>query len=442
MSNDSHETRPAALWSGSGRHELLSASTPYRIRTASGLTRRRHRILARVDVASSLSPGRRVAVDVVLALAASAVACAGSAMVDRAAVTPVRALDLGGYALLVTGGLLLAARRWQPAAVLGATIAVGLTYDLLGYPGAFFIVSILLALYSCAAAGLRTLAVGAAVATFVSMVVLAVGHRLDAIGMLWLGGWLGLSLVLGEVSRSRRAYLEQAEQRAQAAERTREEEARRRAGEERMRIARDLHDVLAHRIAQINVQAGVAVHLLDKQPAEAAAAMVIVKQASKEALRELRATLGVLRHVDEEEPLAPAPGLERLDELLAGAADAGLQVEVTVTGTPRTLPPAVDLAAYRIVQESLTNVIRHAGPCTATVRIGYEPEGLLVRVDDDGANPAPAVMDGAAGSGNSGGHGIRGMRERATAAGGTLDARHRPVGGFCVQARLPWQPDA
>jgi signal transduction histidine kinase len=396
-----------------------------------------------MDVASSLLSGRRVAVDVALALVATVLACAGSAVVNHATVTPVRALDVGGYALLVTGGLLLAARRWQPAAVLGATIAVGLTYDMVGYPGAFFIVPILLAVYFSAAAGLRPLALGGAGATFMLVLVLGVGHRLDAIGMLWLAGWLGLALVLGEVSRGRRAYLEQAQQRAEAAERTREEEARRRAGEERMRIARDLHDVLAHRIAQINVQSGVAVHLLDKQPAEAAAAMVMVKQASKEALRELRATLGVLRQVDEDEPLAPAPGLRRLDELVTGAADAGLQVDVTVTGTPRNLPPGVDLTAYRIVQESLTNVIRHAGPCTATVRIGYESDGLLIGVDDDGADPVrTAGTDGSALSGNGGGHGIRGMRERAAAAGGILDAGPRPEGGFRVQARLPWEPGA
>lgn len=392
-----------------------------------------------MDVASSSRSRRRVAVDLTLALVATGVACVGSAVVDRATATPVRPLDAGGYALLVMGGLLLAARRWQPVAVLAGTIAVGLVYDVFGYPGAFFIVPILLALYSSAAAGLRLVALTAAAATFVLVLVLAVGHPIDAVGMLWLAGWLGLALVLGEVSHGRRAYLEQAEQRAEAAERSREEEARRRAGEERIRIARDLHDVLAQRIAQINVQAGVAVHLLDRRPAEAAAAMVAVKQASKEALRELRATLGVLRQVDEEEPLAPAPGLGRLGELVAGAADAGVQVEVTVTGTPRALPPGVELTAYRIVQESLTNAIRHAAPCTATVRIGYEPDHLLVRVDDDGARPVRTVAaDGRGGRG----YGIRGMRERASAAGGTLDAGERPGGGFRVQARLPWGPDA
>jgi signal transduction histidine kinase len=388
-----------------------------------------------MDAASSY-PAKRMAADVALALVATAVACAGSTVVDRATATPVRALDLGGYALLLAGGLVLAARRWQPAAVLVLTIALGLAYDVLGYPGAFFIVPILVALYAAAAAGLRLLAVGAAAVTFGLVVVLAVGHPVDAAGMLWLAGWLGLALVLGEVSRGRRAYLEQAEQRAEAAERTREEEARRRAGEERMRIARDLHDVLAHRIAQINVQAGVAVHLLDKRPAEAAAAMVTVKQSSKEALRELRATLGVLRQVDEEEPLGPAPGLGRLDELVAGAAAAGLPVEVTVTGTPCAVPPGVDLAAYRIVQESLTNVVRHAGPCAVRVRIGYEPERLLVEVTDDGTAPVGgAASDGA-------GHGIRGMRERAAAAGGTLEVGSRPEGGFRVRARLPWEREA
>lgn len=144
-----------------------------------------------------------------------------------------------------------------------------------------------------------------------------------------------------------------------------------------MRIARDLHDVLAHRIAQINVQAGVAVHLLDKEPAKAGEAMVVVMQASKQALRELRATLGVPRQVDEAEPLTPAPGLERLHDLVADTAAGDLQVDVSVIGTPRALPAGVDLAAYRIVQESLTNVVRHARPCEAL--LSPSVTGRLIR---------------------------------------------------------------
>ncbi|MBA2317677.1 MAG: sensor histidine kinase [Euzebyales bacterium] len=381
-------------------------------------------------------------VDVAVALVAVAAACIGSVAIERVTATPVRALDVGGYALLVAGGLALAVRRRQPAAVLAAAIATGIAYDLLGYPGAFFTVPILLALYFAAAASLRSLAVSGAVTTFVLMLVAGVGHQMDAAGMLWLAGWLGLALVLGEGARGRRAYLEQAEQRAEEAERTREEEALRRAGEERMRIARDLHDVLAHRIAQINVQAGVAVHLRDKEPAKAGEAMVVVKQASKQALRELRATLGVLRQVDEAEPLTPAPGLERLHDLVADTAAGDLQVDVSVIGTPRALPAGVDLAAYRIVQESLTNVVRHARPCRVTVRIAYEADGLLVQVADDGAAPVRDGVTGRNADGRGGGHGIQGMRERATAVGGRLDAGHLPEGGFRVQARLPLEPGA
>ncbi|MGH2445205.1 MAG: sensor histidine kinase, partial [Candidatus Limnocylindria bacterium] len=259
----------------------------------------------------------------------------------------------------------------------------------------------------------------------------------DADAPIWITGWLAASYVLGEVSRSRRRYLEQVEQRAIDAERTREEEALRRAGEERMRIARELHDVLAHNISTINVQAGVAAHLLDRQPEQAREALVAINEASREALRELRATLGLLRGVDEEDPRSPAPGLARLDDLVENLRGTGVEVAVEMTGeatgeagpTPLPLAPATDLAAYRIIQESLTNVGRHARAARVVITLDYQPETLVITVDDDGAGPP--------GGAPSYGNGLTGMRERAVAAGGELEAGPGPRGGFRVRARLP-----
>jgi signal transduction histidine kinase len=218
-------------------------------------------------------------------------------------------------------------------------------------------------------------------------------------------------------------------QRRLAAERSQAEETRRRAGEERMRIARELHDVLAHNISLINVQAGVALHLMDEQPGQSRGALVAIKQASNDALGELRSVLDVLRQGDEAPPRTPASGLAHLDRLVAGAEATGLEVRTRVEGTPRPLPAGTDLAAYRIVQESLTNVTRHAGPASATVLIAYGEQELTVQVDDDGR--------GVAADGSGSGNGIRGMRERVAALGGELTTGPRPGGGFRVRARLP-----
>jgi signal transduction histidine kinase len=196
-----------------------------------------------------------------------------------------------------------------------------------------------------------------------------------------------------------------------------------------------VHDVVAHSIAVINFQAGVAVHVLDRRPEQALAALLAIKQASKEALQELRATLGVLRQLGEPGgSRAPLPGLAQLDVLVARAAEAGRQVEVTVEGERVELPLAVDLAVYRIVQEALTNVARHAGPARARVRLAFGAGEVVVEVTDDGRGVAASTPA------DAGGHGITGMRERAVALGGELQAGSRPEGGFGVRARLPLEP--
>jgi signal transduction histidine kinase len=208
------------------------------------------------------------------------------------------------------------------------------------------------------------------------------------------------------------------------------QERRRSADEERLRVARELHDVVSHSIAMINFRAGVALHVIEQRPEEARAALEAIRQGGAGAMQELRAAIGVLREPGGDgSPRVPVAGLAQLGELVAGVAGAGQAVELVVAGDPVELPPAVDLAAYRVVQESLTNVVRHAGPATATVRVAYQPGEVLVEVIDDGD-----VVESASGRPSGG---IAGMRERVAAAGGELDAGPRPGGGFQVRARLP-----
>jgi signal transduction histidine kinase len=201
---------------------------------------------------------------------------------------------------------------------------------------------------------------------------------------------------------------------------------------ERLRIARELHDVVAFSFATISVQAGVAAHLADERPDVATDALRSIKAISGEASRELRAILGVLRRTAGAGD-SPSHGVAGLDALAATTTGAGLPTRVVVSGRARSLPPAVDRAAYRIVQEALTNALRHAGPASAVVSVRYESDGLVVEVLDDGRGPQ--LGDGELEPG--GGHGIAGMRERALALGGELDAGSDPRGGFRVTASLP-----
>ncbi|HWF22703.1 MAG TPA: histidine kinase, partial [Acidimicrobiales bacterium] len=246
-------------------------------------------------------------------------------------------------------------------------------------------------------------------------------------------GTVAAALFLGWAVANRRAYVAEIKDRAERAERTKEEEARRRVDAERLRIARELHDVVAHSIATINVQAGAGAHVLPDQPEQAGAALAAIKASSKEAMRELRAILDVLRQVDEADPTAPAPSLDQLDVLVTAARRAGVSTEVSVVGEPRVLPPTVDLAAYRIVQESLTNVLRHAGPASASILLTYGEDHVVVQVDDDGRGTTHPRDGGAVREG----HGITGMKERASVAGGSLDAEPRDNRGFRVRACLP-----
>jgi signal transduction histidine kinase len=325
--------------------------------------------------------------------------------------------------------------------VLVATSACLLAYQLRGYPGVIPAVPVVVAVYVAVLAGHRRVAIATVSAGFLAVVATdltvhsGLPFRVVLQDRFLLIGWIGAAAMAAEGLRHRRAYLAQVERRAEEAERTREEVALRRAGEERLRIARELHDSLTHSISLIKVQVGVAVHLARKNGEPVPDVLLAIQEASGDAMRELRSTLEVLRtdEVPEGEGGAGTngSGLDRLGDLVERARTAGLPTTVTVDGQRRGVPPVVDRTAYRIVQEALTNITRHAGPATAAITMSYRPDSLTVQVDDDGsAAPAPR-------QGTAPGVGLVGMRERVTALGGSLSAGPRPLGGFTVRAELP-----
>ncbi|MFJ7196961.1 MULTISPECIES: histidine kinase [unclassified Streptomyces] len=345
-----------------------------------------------------------------------------------------RAPAVSSLLLMMAGAVALIWRRRRPMAVLAVT--AGLTVvELVGsHPPTPVVMSTVIALYTVAArtdrpttwrVGLLTVAVLTAAAMLCGP---APWYSQENFGVF---AWTGMAGAAGDAVRSRRAFVDAIRERAERAERTRDEEARRRVAEERLRIARELHDVVAHHIALVNVQAGVAAHVMDRRPDQAKEALAHVREASRSALDELRATVGLLRQSgDPAAPTEPAPGLAVLDELMDAVRRAGLPVELACTDRRFPLPAAVDLAAYRVIQEALTNVRKHAGP-------GAKAEVSVVRV---GRTAEITVIDngsGGGGDGDGGGHGLLGMRERVTALGGTLTAGPRYGGGFRVHAILP-----
>ena len=239
------------------------------------------------------------------------------------------------------------------------------------------------------------------------------------------GAFFVAAFFFGSTVRNRRLYMESLESRAQALERERDEEAKRAVSDERLRIAQELHDVVAHSMGVIAVQAGVGAHVIDSDPAEAKKSLLAISHTSRATLSELRRLLGVLRE-DTGAEYAPAPGLENLDRLTADLGAAGLPVAVHIEGSSCELPPGVNLTAYRIVQEGLTNVLKHAGPAHADVLVAYEPGAVRLEVTDDGR--------GVNGRSGPGGHGLVGMRERVGVYGGTLEAGPKSGGGFRVVA--------
>jgi signal transduction histidine kinase len=342
---------------------------------------------------------------------------------------------IAAFLLVIVAGLALIWRYQYPRTVLCVSTAAVATFSLLGYVNGAALLLPAVAMWALA----TTIPIRRSGLWAVGVTVVLMGATATNNPFGWNGGGfvlvpanIAVALFGGMAIGDRRASL--AAQRELA-----EREARRQIDEERLRIARELHDVVAHTMATINVQASAATALLPHRPEQAAESLAAIRAASKEGLRELRAILNVLRHADEpEDSTHPAPGLARLDAIAEGVRQAGLPVTVTVTGQPRPLPAVIDLAAFRIIQEALTNSIRHAGPATAAVTVRYDDD-LVIEITDTGrgATLRSEQKDFSAGSG----HGLRGMRERAAAAGGTIDIGPGPGGGFRVAARFPLDPD-
>jgi signal transduction histidine kinase len=331
-------------------------------------------------------------------------------------------VDLLGHALLAAGGLALAARRRAPVLVLAVTGLCAVGYQAAGFDVPA--VAYLFAVYAAVRAGHRTIAVAAS-ATMLAALPLAALVSLHDVSEAFTQARSALEVAWLIAAGAAGEALRQAEQRADEAERTREETARRRADEERLRIARELHDSLTHQISIIKVQAEVAVHVARKRGEHVPETLLAIQEAGREATRELRATLEALRDDD----TTPPPGLDHIPELVERANRTGLEATLTIEGQQHDVPATVGRTAYRIVQESLTNITRHAAATTASVRIDFRPDAVVIQVDDDGkATPGTAPTPGI---------GLLGMRERVTALGGRLRAEPRTEHGFTVQAELP-----
>lgn len=336
-----------------------------------------------------------------------------------------RPVDAVAVTLLLAAPVSLLLVRRSPVVAPLLTGAATALFIALGYPFGPVFLGFAVVMVVTVLRGLRPLAW----AVVLGVVVVAtltrfVGHgSVDWQGIGGLLAWTGIVVALGELVRVRR-------DRAVSYREAAQERRRRQAGEERLRIAQELHDVVAHHMSLINVQAGVALHLADRRPETVEPALQAIKDASKEALGELRSLIDLLRDDDNPAPRSPAPTLEAVGDIVERSAHAGLAVTKIVEGQQRPLPAALELAAYRIVQEAITNVVRHARASRAEVVISYTADTLTVRVDDDGVGGARAGRLDA-------GNGLRGMHERAASLGGALQVSASPMGGLRVEATLP-----
>ncbi len=339
-----------------------------------------------------------------------------------------------GWGLIVAAHAPIVWRRVRPIGALWVSVLLTMPYWVLDYPDQPIGSNLLILLYSLAAHSGRPKSVVHFWGTFaVLMSVLVAGVLSHNDDVPWLAVPANIVVIatvwiLGDNLRTRREYLEELEQKAARAEEGQAAEAQRAVNEERTRIARELHDVVAHSMSVMVVQAAAARRVVERNPGDAAAALEAIETTGRESLTEMRRVLGVLRGDDDTTDLAPAPGLDDFGRLLQQCEDAGLPVDLEVTGEPRRLTPGLELSAYRIVQESLTNSLKHAGPARATVRLHYRPDMLELEVTDDGRGAA---------TGSGSGQGLIGMRERVDAFGGTLAVGPRPGGGFRVSASLP-----
>jgi signal transduction histidine kinase len=359
-------------------------------------------------------------VDLGFAFAVAVLGMVGTAFADANSETD-RPVGPAAFALAGLTGLVLAVRRRWPRATLVAATAFTSTYLIAGFPYGPILVSFLVAVYTAARhlplAKSAPVAIGA-LAVLLVHVFLHANALPGFLGLIPGSAWVVVPFAIGVTVRLNREAA--ARERAESA-RERAEAMRERVYEERLRVAQEVHDVVGHGLAAIKMQAEVALHLLAKKPEQAEVALSAISRTSTEALDELRATLSVVRR------RSPAPGLARLDELRERMAEAGMKVDFEVVGGTRDLPSAVDLAGYRVVQESLTNVVRHGAAPIATVCLDYQTEAVVITV----TNPSPAP------NGFREGLGIAGMRERVTSVGGDFAAGHTPDGRFEVRARLP-----
>lgn len=378
----------------------------------------------------SLHGSRRPPItDVLLATVVTLATVAGSILLARHKATGQ--LDAVGVLLLVaSGGALTWRRRW-PTLTLLWVFATATTYGQLGYPGGFQNLPLIIAFMTAIYQGNRLAAYTVLAAGYLLAARPLVGHSSPA-AQLGLAAWLLLLAAVAEVTRR---YRQAERHRAAQAQAALAEQARRQASEQRLRIAQDLHDVLAHQLALITVQANVGLALLRRQPDRTEQALRAIKEAGNTALGDLQTVLDTLRAADQTAPRHPTPRLSEpgdIAQLVNAARDAGLTVHHNVDGTARALPLPVDQTGYRIAQEAITNVIRHAGPgSTVWLQITHQDQAVRLCVYDDGrGTPTP-------GTGSGGGNGLPGMRQRARALGGTLQAEHQPDGGFQVLAVLP-----
>ncbi|KAA0930266.1 sensor histidine kinase [Streptomyces apricus] len=393
------------------------------------------------DTGNGTPPPRRTGRREAAVTAAAFVLCllGGVVQVDDTLSAPSAA----AYAVAVVSCAVLPLRHRAPLAALAATTACGALVQPLGLLLSPLIVApALISAYSYALAA-RTERHAAGAVSLASAVLLASSVPLsgdlswqDASRVVTMAASPLVAGLLGHSVRNRRAYLAAVEERARRAEKSRESEARRRVAEERVRIARELHDLVAHQITLANAQATVAAHLFDVRPEQTRKSLGELVATTADALDDLRATVGLLRQSgDAAAPAEPTPGLSRLPTLVDSFRRAGLEVSVHEEGTARPLPPGVDLTAYRIVQEALTNVTKHAGTRSARVRLAWGRDRVTVTVADDGGGAGTAAAPD-----RPPGYGLIGMRERATAVGGRLSAGGRPEGGFLVRAELPLPP--
>jgi signal transduction histidine kinase len=379
------------------------------------------------------------AADGLLALALFAVAFPGSRFAAQGSTAPDPWWPAVALAAVACTALLW--HRTRPREVAVVTTLCVVAMAVLGFLLTVLLIApLMVALYSVAARTDRkttyVFSIAAIAIAVVTTVLVDPAEKSIYLKTVGLQAWLLLPPILGSLSRLRQAYLASMRARAEHAEQTREDEARHRVVEERMRIARDLHDVVAHHLALANAQAGAVAHLLRRDPDQAEKIVTDLTGTTSSALRELKAAVGLLRAADDaESPLEPAPGLARLPDLVASFGSAGMAVTVTTEGQPRPLSPGVDLTAYRIVQEALTNVAKHAGTARAEVLIRYSRDLLRISVTDEGGASfrTPATAPG---------YGLIGMKERALSLGGSLRAGRRPERGFEVTTELPLHPRA